>query len=248
MITYEKSNRAAFAAAALVLGLAVGAGVWWMQGEHGDAASADGGASGVAQGAAAWLKPDVSHDDVHQALNPAMADDGRPTDVDPADWNALNGALDKAGIEKKEGQRILSFLRFQHSFEAWQNLDETKDADRRRRVGEALIAEIPERLKSSEFTAIEANLMGAVLIAGVETDEQVRAKRMEEWQAHLNQVSPVPTDEKTLQAQFKQTEAARRLASAYDDWQKTDPNDVNRQPGKLTQAFTDVKRSINAGE
>jgi len=202
----------------------------------------------VAQGAAAWLKPDVSHDDVHQALNPAMADDGRPTDVDPADWNALNGALDKAGIEKKEGQRILSFLRFQHSFEAWQNLDETKDADRRRRVGEALIAEIPERLKSSEFTAIEANLMGAVLIAGVETDEQVRAKRMEEWQAHLNQVSPVPTDEKTLQAQFKQTEAARRLASAYDDWQKTDPNDVNRQPGKLTQAFTDVKRSINAGE
>ncbi len=248
MITYEKSNRAVFVAAALALGLAAGAGVWYLQGDTAGEAAAPAGASDASQAIGAWIQPDVPLDDMKKSLHPPIAGDGRPEDVDPGDWDALNGALSKAGIEAKEGQRILSFLRFQHTFEAWQNLDEVKDADRRRRIGEALIAEVPDRLKSGEFTAIEANLMGAVLIAGVETDEQVRAKRMEEWQAYLNQVSPMPTDEKTLQAQFKQTEVARRLASAYDDWQKTDPADVNRAPGKLAQSFADVRRSINAGE
>jgi hypothetical protein len=248
MITYEKSNRAVFVAVALALGLAVGAGVWYLQGDTGAEEAVQAGASDAGKAMGAWIKPDVPLDDMKKSLHPTISDDGRPVDVDPADWDALNGALSQAGIDKKEGQRILSFLRFQHSFEAWQNLDEVSQGDRRRRVGEALIAEVPDRLKSGEFTAIEANLMGAVLIAGIETDEQVRAKRMEDWQAQLNQLSPMPTDEKTLQAQFKQTETARRLASAYDDWQKTDPGDVNRAPGKLAQSFADVRRSINAGE
>jgi len=58
----------------------------------------------------------------------------------------------------------------------------------------------------------------------------------------------MPTDEAGLQAQFKKTEYSRRLASAFDDWQKLEATDVNRVPAKLESAFADVRRAVNSGE
>ncbi|MEY4764387.1 MAG: hypothetical protein RI907_1060 [Pseudomonadota bacterium] len=247
MITYEKSNRLTFVAAAVALGVAVAAGVWWMQG--GQEPSQDGApaAANASKGVTDWFKGGAGSDEVHTALHPKYADDGRPEDVDEGDWKALNTGLSKAGLDAKQSQRILSFLRFQHSFEAWQNLDETKEQDRRRRMGEALLAEIPDRVKSGEITAVEANLIGAVMIAGLEPDDQSRTKRMETWQGSISSIAAMPTDERTLQEQFKKTEHDRQVAAAYDDWQKRDPADTDRTQAKLEQALVEVKRAINAG-
>jgi len=245
MITYEKSNRMTFVAAAVVLGLVVGGGVWWMQG--GKPEDLPGGAGAATSGVSAWFKGS-SDASAPSTLSPGVDADGRPVDVDAGDWGALNGALAKAQIDPKHGERIVSFLRFQHAFEDWQNIDETKEAARRARVGEGLLAQVPERMKTGEFTPVEANLMGSVLIAGIETDEQLRAKRMEEWQSKISQIAPMPTDEKVLQDQFKKIEYGRRLAAAYDDWQKLEPNDPARSAGKLESAFADVQRAVNSGE
>jgi len=57
-----------------------------------------------------------------------VADDGRPTDVEPADWASLNGALSKAGIDAKEGQKIqnenqtLASITFQNYFRMYAKL------------------------------------------------------------------------------------------------------------------------------
>jgi hypothetical protein len=246
MITYDKSGKTPVVAGALVLVVGLVAGAWFWRSEQAvEAPAAASGATSVGPGI--WFRADSS-DDVHHVLNPDVASDGRPSDVDQGDWGSLNGALSKAGVDAKEAGRIVGFLRFQHSFEAWQNMDETRDADRRRRIAEALLAEVPDRLKSGDFTPIEANLMGAVLIAGLAGSEEVRAKKLEDWQAQLNQISPMPEDEKAFTALSKKTEFSRRLASAYDDWQKTPQGDSNRTPAKLEQAVADIRRQANSGE
>jgi hypothetical protein len=246
MITYDKTGRTPVVAGVLVVAAGMALGAWFWHAEpQTDAPVA---ASGVAaHGPGSWFRSDAS-DDVHQVLNPTVAEDGRPADVEQSDWTALNGALSKAGIDAKEAARIASFLRFQRSFEAWQNMDETRDADRRRRIAEGLLAEVPDRLKSGDFTPIEANLMGAVLISGLSGSDEVRAKKLEDWQARLNQISPMPEDEKTFTAMTKKTEFGRRLASVYDDWQKTAEGDANRTSAKLEQAVAEVRRQANSGE
>lgn len=245
MITVEKSRswRGVAIAAALA---AVTAGAYWALGPSGDATHADRGGSvgngmwpgmGNSASVAVGGAPD---------LHPPVLANGRPSDLSEDDWSALEAALKKQANAKGEATRIVSYLRYQKAFETWQNLDEQRDARRRHEMAESLMGELPDRLKSGEFTLIEATLMGAVLLADLETDEAKRNQRVEAWQAKVGTMVQNPDDEAQMAAVNRETEFKRRRASAFGDWQaKTDPNE--RSPAKLSQAMEDVQRMYNSG-
>lgn len=244
MITYQRSRTGPIIAAVVAVA-ALGAGAYWWHsaGEAGDRAGVvvnQGG--GTANG---WLKPGVG-DEPQMTLKPQMAADGRPSDVPADDWAALQAALAKVNASKDEAARIVSYLRYQRGFEMWQNLDPTKDGLRRHDMAQDLLNELPDRLKTGEFTPIESNLMAAVLLADLETDETKRNQMLEQWQSKLSAISPMSEDEQQTMAQARETELKRRMATAFGDWEsKTQPAD--RTTAKLEQALLEVQRAYNAG-
>lgn len=245
MITYQRYKPWHMAVAALAVASAVG-GAYWFLGQPSDVQSgvvlADN--KGSPPG---W--PQASTGTEGEGLPPAptILSDGRPSDVQSDDWAALNAALEKQSMPKAEAERIVSYLRFQHGFEAWQSLDETKDAKKRRTMAQALLAELPDRQAKGEFTVIEGTLMSTVLMADLELDETKREKRLEEMQTKLNANLAAEGDEQVQQAKARQTELKRRLATAFGEWQaKTTA--AERTQAKLDQALADVRRAYNSGE
>lgn len=245
MITYQRSRSWQIAAAVVVVA-GVAGGAYWYSGQSGE------GHDGVVlsdnkAGQAGWVQPGVGTDDPAAGLKPPVLADGRPSDIQAEDWAALNAVLGKIGQPKQEGERIVGYLRYQHTFEAWQTLDETKDQKKRQSIAKALLGELPDRLATGEFTPIEANLMSAVLLADIERDEAKRNSMIEEMQAKLNTIAPMVEDEQQVQAKTRQTELKRRLSTAFGEWQaKTDP--AERTPAKLEQAMEEVRRAYNSGE
>jgi hypothetical protein len=232
-------------ALAVVVAGGAAAAYWWMH--QGDETQQGGVVLANKQGLPGWPQASVGNDDPTAVLKPPVLQDGRPSDVQSEDWAALNAALAKIGAPKGEADRIVGYLRYQHNFETWQTLDETKDAKRRQRMAQALLAELPERLSTGEFTPIEANLMSAVLFADIEPDETKRAQRMEEQQAKLNAIWSMTEDEQAAAAKTRQTELKRRQATAFGEWQaKTNPAD--HTPAKLEQSLEEVRRAYNSGE
>ena len=247
MITYQRSKTLPLAILALTVA-GVAGGVYWFWGRE-DAGSAAQPGVVLASNKAApgWIQPTTGSDDPTATLKVVIDGDGRPSDIEPEDWAALNNALVKRGAPKGEGERIVSYLRFQHGFESWQVLDEAKDAKKRQRMAQALLGELPDRMKSGEFTPIEANLMSAVLLADIEPDETKRTQRLEEWQGKLNAIAPLKEEDAASQAQARQTELKRRLAMAFAEWQaKTVP--AERTAAKLEQSLQEAYRAFNSGE
>ena len=245
MITVEKSRSWQGVAIAAALA-AVAAGAYWAL-----APSNDGGAANGTGNAGNGMWPGMGNSASVVAsgapeLNPPVLADGRPSDLTEADWQSLEAALKKQPNAKAEATRIVSYLRYQKAFETWQNLDEQRDARRRHEMAESLMGELPDRLKSGEFTLIEATLMGAVLLADLETDEAKRNQRVEAWQAKVGTMVQNPDDEAQMAAVNRETEFKRRRASAFGDWQvKADP--AERSPAKLSQAMEDIQRMYNSG-
>lgn len=245
MITYQRSRTGPIIAAVVAVA-ALGAGAYWWMGSGG-LAGRDGVVVNNANqgGAGGWLKPGVG-DEPQMSLKPEIASDGRPSDVTADDWTALKNALAKVNASKEEADRIVSYLRYQRGFEMWQTLDPTKDGQRRHDMAQELLNDLPGRLQTGEFTPIESNLMAAVLLADLETDETKRNQMLEQWQAKLNAISPMSEDEQKTLAQARETELKRRMATAFGDWEsKTQAAD--RTPAKLEQALLEVQRAYNAG-
>ncbi len=246
MITYESNSKPMWiAAGVLVSAVAVGA-VWWSMGGGQPADQGVAGEPSAASGVSAWFQK-APAEQPETALTAPTAEDGRPMGVDANDWAVLNAALLKYNYTAADAKRITDFLRYQRAFETWQNLDETKDALRRQSMARALYDELPEKLRVGDFVPVEANLMGAVLIAELEKDENKRQQKLEALQAQLNQIMPIGDNEQALIAQNRKVEAQRRLTSAFSDWQQAQ-NPADRTPAKLEQAFAEARRATNSGE
>jgi len=244
MITYQRSKSWQVVVLALIVAAGGGVAYWWLH--HEDDAKGGVVLANKQGGLAGWPQASSGSEEAG-ALKPSMMQDGRPSDIQSEDWAALNAALAKLSAPKGEAERIVGYLRYQHSFESWQTLDETKDAKRRQRMAQALLAELPDRLASGEFTPIEVNLMSAVLFADIEPDEAKRTQMMEAQQAKFNAIAPLTEDEQAMAAKTRQTELKRRQATAFGDWQaKTNPAD--RTPAKLEQSLEEVRRAYNSGE
>lgn len=243
MITIEK-NRSWTGVAIVAAVAAVGALAWWglsPQGEAGDA-----GPAGAAGSIWQWSSASSpSHQDA--PVTSILADAGL-SGVRPEDMAALEASLGRSHPNAKaEAARIVSYVQYQRTFEAWQGLDEEKQTRERRQLAEGLFRELPDRLKSGEFTLMESALMGAVLVAEAEPDEARRTQRVEAWQAQLATIVPNPEDETRMAAQNRETEYMRRRATAFSEWQsQSDP--ALRTPAKLEQAMAEINRAYSAGQ
>lgn len=245
MITYQsKSKQWTMVMAVLAIGAVAAVGYWWSTSattpEH------EGVVLATNQGA---IRPTttVETEIAEEMKGPAVAEDGRPSDVSPDDWAILNAALAKQGAPKEEAERIVSYLRYQRSFENWQQLDQEKDAYKRRLMAQSLLAEIPERMAKGEFSAIEGQMMSAVLLTETTTDEAERTRIIEDWQVKLASVASPLEDEKVLLAKAREVEFKRRQANAFAECQAlTPPNKCTS--AILEQALETNRRAYNSRE
>lgn len=242
MITIEKNR--SWTAVAIVAAVAVAGGLaWWAfapQDGQGDV-----GAPGAA--GSMWQWSSASGAATGGAPVTSILNDARWSNVNAEDQSTLENSLSKTPNAKAEAARIVSYVQYHRAFEAWQGLDEQKQARERRQLAEGLFKELPDRLKTGEFTLMEAALMGAVLIAEAEPDEARRTQRVEAWQAQLATIVPNPEDEVRMAAQNRETEYMRRRATAFGEWQsQTDP--AQRTPAKLEQAMAEINRAYASGQ
>lgn len=246
MITIEKNR--SWTGVAIVAAVAVAGGLaWWAFAPQGD--SGDAGAPGTPGPAGAmWQWSSASGAGSGGEPVTSILNDARWDNVNTEDQSILEAALGKSRTNAKaEAARIVSYMQYHKAFEAWQGLDEKKQARERRQMAEGLFKELPDRLKSGEFTLMEAALMGAVLIAEAESEEARRNQRVEAWQAQLATIVPNPEDETRMAAQNRETEYMRRRATAFGEWQnQTDP--ALRTPAKLEQAMAEINRAYAAGQ
>ena len=211
MITIEK-NRSWTGVAIVAAVAAAGALAWWGLSKQDE----EGGDARVPEPAAAiWQWSSASGAASAEVQTPSIFADARLSGVQAEDLAALEASLGRGHPNAKaEAARIVSYVQFNRTFEAWQALDEQKQLRERRQLAEGLFRELPDRLKSGEFTLMEAALMGAVLIADAEPDEARRTQRGEAWQAQLVTIVPNPEDEARMAAQNRETEYMRRRGIA----------------------------------
>ena len=220
MITTDRSLfswRRAWWAAGLGLIALLGAGLWWSwhagtSSSEREQAAALGQGARVAGGAASGVQfgPGGA---VNTLLAPTVLPDGRPSDFSPQDWAALKDAMAKTANPEAELKRVVAYLRFQKSFEQWQNLRESSDLARRQQLAAALVDQLPERLRQGEVTMGEALMLASALWTDLEPNEDKRKVRLEEVQAVLASAAPQPdaaqqAREAAQQAEYKRREAA----------------------------------------
>lgn len=245
MITVEKNRSWTGLAVVAALGVA-GALAWWALAPQSDPA-----ASASSDGAGSiwkWSPSSGAADGAGGTPTKSILAGAGLTKAQAEDLAALEGALGSAQPNAKaEAARIVSYVQYFRAFETWQGLDEQKQGSQRKQLAEGLFQELPDRLKSGEFTFMEAALMGAVLIADAESDEARREERVKAWQTQLGTIVPNPEDETRMTAQNRETEYMRRRATAFSEWEKqTDPS--LRTPAKLEQAMAEVRRAHAAGQ
>lgn len=210
MITYQKTNAWQTPVLIAVIACAVvGAGVYMLagRGEPDATTQVDAGASAPVM---ASTQPTTTSQNTNMAPSaPTLLADGRPSDVAPGVWNALNKAVANKPQLKPEVEKVISYMRFQRSFEYWQSLENTRDVQQRRQLGQSMLDEMPARLSKGEFTMSEALMMVAALMSDLEPDEKRREQQIEEWSRKLAAVSPQPADDAQLQEIQKRTEDRR---------------------------------------
>ncbi|MBP7133171.1 MAG: hypothetical protein KBA70_10485 [Aquabacterium sp.] len=242
-ISYQRSSSKLVVAAVVAVAV-IGAGAYWMT--SGSSTAQQGGVVLSDSGLPGWPQASTGNPEPADITQPPVLADGRPSDVASDDWAALQAALAKVGVPAAEAGRIVSYNRYQRTFESWQNIDQADDAPRRRRVAQALMNQLPEHVSRGEFTLLEAVLIGSALIADIEPDTARRTARLDAWQAEVLTVLPIPSeDEAKAKAETRETELKRRQAQAFADWQAlTDP--AARTPARLEQALEEVRRAYNA--
>lgn len=247
MITYQ-TNKSKHMTVALVAVVGLAGAAYWLWGgqapeESGVVLATSGEGANKPFSATTSVEAEIKQ----ELEGPPILGDGRPSDVSPEDWATLNAALAKQNAPKGEAERIVSYLRYQRSFENWQQLDQEKDANKRRLMASSLLAEIPERMAKGEFSAIEGQMMSAVLLTETTTDEAERTRIIEDWQVKLAGVASPLEDEKVLLAKAREVERKRRDANVFGEWRdQTDPRE--RSAARLEQGFEANRRAYNSRE
>src|SRR5690606_40794313 len=166
---------------ALLLGVAVGAGIWWWQ-EQAEPPVAE---PAEAQAAKPRARKASAMPDSALLVPPTVGDDGRPSDFTPEEWAALKDAMAQTPNPRAELERVVKYLRFQKGFEQWQTLQDGPDVLTRRKLAEKLLAELPDRVAQVEVTCGEALLLQATLMGDIEPNEGMRQQRLEQMGTKL---------------------------------------------------------------
>ena len=244
MIKYQNSSSKPIMALGAVVLVAVVAGAWWWSSSPSQTPTEQ--AAPGSQGPGLWPSAGVGEGGgaVPMASGPSLAD-ARPDGIGPEDWETLQAVMARMGQSKEDARKLVGLVRYQRDFEKMQALDQETDALARKRMAEALKAELPARVKDGEFTLMESAFMGAALIAELETDDDKRASQLTKWQADMVMLVPQADSEVAIAKLTRETEWKRRLAGAYMEWEvQTDA--AQRTEAKLEQAMEVTRREFNS--
>lgn len=102
----------------------------------------------------------------------------RPAYVSPMEWMVLKGAVAGKPDSQQELTRMVNFLRFNKQIEAWEALSRNTDATARRAaLAEALLADLPQRVRHDDVAVNEARELQATLLMDAEPDAARRQAR-----------------------------------------------------------------------
>jgi len=209
---------------ALLVGIAVGAGVWWWQTQAPSQPAAE---APVTKPPVVARRGGEAMADSALLVPPEVGEDGRPSDFMPEEWTALKDAMAQTPNPRAEMERVVKYLRFQKAFEQWQSLQDAPDVVMRRKLAEKLLAQVPERLAQAEVTYGEAVLIQSALLADIEPNEGLRQQRIEQAQAKLSASVPAAAPD-PLVPEYKRREAA--IVAAYQALPES-----RRDPAQLTK-------------
>jgi hypothetical protein len=231
MITYQSKNSWQRPLVIALIGSAVlGTGVWWFAGHsESDATTPVTDSASQSMGTSTTGMAAPATPTLNSSTDPTVLSDGRPSDLAPAVWSALDQATKSKPQLKPEVEKVVSYMRFQRSFERWQSLEDARDAQQRHQLAHSLLAELPDRLGKGEFSMNEALMMVAVLMSDLEPDEKKRDQQIEEWGKKMALAVPQPTDDAQVQAEQQKVTDKRMIIDALAE---TPPD-----PAKVQQAL-----------
>jgi hypothetical protein len=212
MISYQTKNSWQRPLVIALIGSAVvGTGVWWFSGHSGTDATTQattsasepvaGSTTGVTGGAPTSMA----------ATDPTILADGRPADIPPGVWSALDQAAKNKPALKPEVDKVLSYMRFQRQFEQWQGMEDSRDVQQRHQLARSILEQMPDRLARGEFSMSESLMMGTVLMSDLEPDEKKREQMVDDWGKKLALSVPQPADDAGIIEQQKRVEDLRLL-------------------------------------
>lgn len=214
MISYQSKNSWQRPLVIALIGSAVvGTGVWWFSGHSGSDATTEVGSAASAPVATTAMAPVDGNTPAVAPVStdPTILSDGRPSDVAPGVWAALDKAAKNKPQLKPEVDKVVSYMRFQHQFERWQSMEDARDAQLRHQLARGILDELPGRLSKGEFSMSEALMMATVLFSDLEPDEKKREQLVDDWGKRVAQSNPQPTDDAQVQEQQKRVEELRLL-------------------------------------
>ena len=237
MITYQSKNSWQRPLLIALIGSAlVGTGVWWFAGHSGSDATtpvsttASEPMAAAASGTATPATPALAG-----STDPTVLSDGRPSDFAPGVWSALEKAMTNKPQLKPEVDKVLSYMRYQRSFEQWQSLEDARDAQQRHQLAQSLLNQMPDRLAKGEFSLSEALMMTTVLLSDLEPDEKKREQQIDDWGKKMALTTPQPMDDTQVQAEQKRVEDMRVLPGLLTE-------SPNPDPAKVQQALEERSR------
>lgn len=214
MITYQAKNSWQRPLLIALIGSAVvGTGVWWFAGHSGSDATTQVSTSAsqpVVASSSGVATPSTSV--VMGSTDPTILADGRPSDLAPGVWSALDAAMKNKPQLKSEVDKVVSYMRFQRGFEQWQSMEDARDAQQRHQLAQGLLNQMPDRLAKGEFSMSEALMMTTVLLSDLEPDEKKREQLIDDWGKKMALAVPQPTDDAQIQAEQKKVEDQRIVA------------------------------------
>lgn len=102
----------------------------------------------------------------------------RPDFVSPMEWMMLQGAVAQKPNRDEELTRMVNLLRFNKQMELWQGLARTPDTQpRRKALADALLADLPHRVRQDEMTVKDAQEAMTALLEDAEADAARRDAR-----------------------------------------------------------------------
>lgn len=233
--------------AALIGGLAVGGAVWWWQARQdaeqaAEAAAASASASFSKQEPAPHKPVFTTPVPMDAASKPSILADGRPSDFTPEDWAALKAAMSNQPNSQAEMDRVVAYLRFQRTFEQWQALADSRDAQKRHQLAENLLRQLPERMGKAEVTMGEALLLSTALLTDLQPDERLREQQLAAMRTKLEAAAPKADAQQMARDAALAEEWKRREAAIVAAWQ-TKPENARDQMA-LERDLEAARRSV----
>ncbi len=113
--------------------------------------------------------------------------DERPEFISAMEWSVLKAVAQQHAHPEEELPRLINAVRFNKQLELWQDMPADADAAKRRVLADALLKDLPERVKQGNYSLGDAQKYMMALVKDLETDETRQRDRTNAEMRRLTQ-------------------------------------------------------------